>query len=328
MPRVCIFLDEIKMVSYESQGSCPHCGEPVKGEWKFCPACETPLGSPLCPQCRMPVKAHWKRCPECETILLCKSCGGRIPLGHTACQACEQETQQPSEDVEVFIEPATEMELLYLPAGTYMMGDTFDEGAEDEHPVHPVHLEGFYIGKYPVTQMQWKFVMQANPSKFRGDRHPAEQVNWYDAQEFITRITEAGGEKRRFSLPTEAQWEYAARSCGKEERFAGGDDVDAVAWYEENSDEMTHPVGTRVPNHVGLYDMCGNVSEWCLDIFRHDAYKLHGPRDPVCTKGGEDRVIRGGSWNLDAWGVRCAKRFGLFPEYAAAGVGFRIVMIP
>ncbi|MFH1242296.1 MAG: SUMF1/EgtB/PvdO family nonheme iron enzyme [Pseudomonadota bacterium] len=314
------------MKEYQDKSQCPQCGEPVREGWKLCPACETSLGEPVCPKCRMPVKEHWKRCPECEAPLVCRSCGRRIPVGQSECPKCAPGTLKASRPRLTFTEPVTGMEFAHVPGGSFMMGDTFGDGAENERPVHMVQVDGFYMGRYQVTQAQWNRLMSDNPSKFRGDGLPVEQVTWHDAQAFVKNLTEANKGKYVFSLPSEAQWEYAARSGGKEERYAGSGDVEVVACYEENSDGMTHPVGARAPNGLGLYDMCGNVWEWCLDIFRKDAYKLHGPLNPLCTEKGEDRVIRGGSWNLDAWGVRCAKRSSLSPGYAAAGVGLRVLM--
>jgi formylglycine-generating enzyme required for sulfatase activity len=130
----------------------------------------------------------------------------------------------------------------------------------------------------------------------------------------------------RYGLPTEAQWEYAARSAGADDLYAGGDDIDAVAWYEANSQGTTHPVGQKRPNALGLYDMSGNLWEWCRDTYQPDAYDRHGGRNPVAASGGPDRVIRGGSWNLDAWSARCARRFNFRADFHGPGLGFRLVM--
>jgi len=221
------------------------------------------------------------------------------------------------------------MEFLWVPAGEFVMGDTFDEGSDNEKPVHNVRLDGFYIGKYPVTQAQWHILMPENPSNFKGDMRPVEQINLDHVQAFIDSLIESNRDRCVFQLPSEAQWEYAARSGGKEEMYAGGHIPDQVAWYDENSRGSTHPVGTKVPNGLGIYDMSGNVWEWCLDAFHEDAYLQHTRENPVCRENGEsDRVIRGGSWNTDAWSVRCARRFSLSGEYTAPGLGFRLIMIP
>jgi formylglycine-generating enzyme required for sulfatase activity len=220
------------------------------------------------------------------------------------------------------------MQFVYVPAGTFMMGDGFEVGIENEKPIHPVQLDAFYIGKYAVTQAQWKRLIPDAPSYFKGDTLPVEQVTWTDVHAFIQKLTESNKGTYRFQLPSESQWEYAARSGGKEEMYSGGFVADLVAWFDENSDGRTHPVGTKAANGLELYDMSGNVWEWCLDTFRADAYQRHDRKNPVCTDGGPDRVIRGGSWNIDAWSVRCARRFSFFGEYCAPGLGFRLVMIP
>jgi formylglycine-generating enzyme required for sulfatase activity len=126
-------------------------------------------------------------------------------------------------------------------------------------------VDGFWIGKYEVTQIEWQRVMGNNLSDFKGDRNPVEEVSWNDAQEFIKRLNAKGN--GMFRLPTEAEWEYAARSGGKDEKYAGGDGVERVAWYRSNSRGKTHPVGTKAPNCLGLYDMSGNVWEWCQDWY-------------------------------------------------------------
>ena len=145
------------------------------------------------------------------------------------------------------------MEFVWVPGGCYRMGS--NSGEDDEQPVHEVCVDGFWLGKYEVTQAEWQRVMGNNPSHFKGDRNPVEIVSWDDAQEFIKRLNAKGN--GTFRLPTEAEWEYAARSGGKDEKYAGGNDVDRVAWYKSNSGGKTHPVGTKAPNgpwpvrHVG-----------------------------------------------------------------------------
>jgi formylglycine-generating enzyme required for sulfatase activity len=228
--------------------------------------------------------------------------------------------------METFKEKELGMDFLQIPGGLFMMGDTFGDGMEDETPVHEVRIDGFWMGMYQVTQAQWRRLMPENPSKFKGETHPVEQVSWHSVQTFIEKMMEANEGKFRFDLPTEAQWEYAARSGGKAELYAGGDDVDHLAWYEANSGAMTHPVGLKLANGLGLHDMSGNVWEWCKDIFHSDAYNRHARKDPVFLEHGQGRVIRGGSWNLDAWSVRCARRSSLGADLFASGLGFRLIM--
>lgn len=156
--------------------------------------------------------------------------------------------------------------MVYVDGGTFMMGSDAPYAYNDEKPVHQVTLSSFYIGCYEVTQEEWEAIMGENPSKNKGARLPVENVTWGDCQNFIMRLNEKTG--RHFRLPTEAEWEYAARG-GKDSRgyrFSGGNDIDPVAWYEANSMGMTHDVGLKAPNELGLYDMTGNVREWCQDL--------------------------------------------------------------
>jgi formylglycine-generating enzyme required for sulfatase activity len=308
--------------------ACPACGEPVKDGWKFCPACERPLGGIVCPQCGMPVKENWKRCPECEKHLFCKVCGSRISRALGGCPVCETGSAGPQGLSPIFTETATGIAMVRVASGTFAMGDTFGTGIENEQPVHPVHLTDFYIAKYPVTQSQWNVLMPENPSRFQGERLPVEQVNWEDAQAFITKINTAHTGRYEFLLPSEAQWEYAARSGGKAELYAGGNDIEKLAWYENNSEGRTQPVGGRAPNGLGLHDMSGNVWEWCRDTYREDAYQVLPHDNPVNTQKGADRVIRGGGWNVDAWSARCSRRFSYPVDFFGPSLGFRLVMIP
>ena len=311
----------------DEEKTCPNCGEPVEAGWRICPACETSLSGLACPGCGRPVKENWKRCPECEVRLLCRGCGGRLSTTDEKCPACAgQAKKKASAGINgQWTEPVTGMEFLYVPAGGFLMGDTFGEGIESEQPVHGVRLAGFYMAKTCVTQFQWDRLMAENPSRFTGKQLPVENVTLFQVQDFIDRLCAASA-GRQFALPTEAQWEYAARSGGKEERYAGGDSIDAVAWYAENSDGRPHPVGGRAPNGLGLHDMSGNVWEWCRDSFRKDAYELHTDQDPLVEDPDSERVIRGGSWNLDAWSARCARRFSFRPGDKGPGLGFRLVL--
>jgi formylglycine-generating enzyme required for sulfatase activity len=169
--------------------------------------------------------------------------------------------------------------------------------------------------------------MGVNPSRFRkGGRYPVEQVTWADANEFIRRLNGLTSGEKPFRLPWEAEWEYAARSGGRKELYAGGDDINRVAWYAENSEGSTQPVGLKAPNGLGLYDMSGNVWEWCQDIYIPAAVAATGRERPAGKNEARDRVIRGGSWNLDAWSARCSRRFGFPEDYFGGGLGFRLAM--
>jgi formylglycine-generating enzyme required for sulfatase activity len=314
--------------SSAAEARCPSCGEAVRPTWKICPLCETLLGSLLCPICGMAVQPAWKRCPECSARLICRSCQRRIPLGLDHCPACDSNDATTVERRGRIAEAAAGIEFIPVSGGDFMMGDDTGEGLADERPVHSVRLDGFYLARVPVTQGQWRKVMGHNPSRFKlGPDHPVEQVNWGGVQEFLRRLSELNADRFAFRLPTEAEWEYAARSGGRRGRYAGGDDADAVAWYERNAGGATHPVGRKSPNEFGFFDMSGNVWEWCRDFYRQDAYACHAPLNPVCTDGKTDRVIRGGSWNLDAWSVRCTRRLGYPEEFYGPGLGFRPVCL-
>lgn len=306
---------------------CLNCAEPVQENWKFCPACEMPLTSLVCPQCHIPVKENWKRCPECEVRLVCISCHRRIPAGRSGCPACDSPAPEITALESLITEPVTGMEFVYVPPGSFMMGDTFDEGMENEKPVHEVQLDSFYLGRYPVTQSQWKSLMPDNPAEFQGDLRPVEKVSWYAVQEFTRKLTQVNKGKYAFQLPSEAQWEYAARSGGKKEEYSGGSNIDALAWYDDNSNGTTHPVGQKAPNGLGIHDMSGNVWEWCRDTYKARAYERHQRKNPVCNEEGPDRVMRGGSWNLDAWSARCSRRFSLPADLFGPALGFRLAMI-
>lgn len=313
------------MSAKDGPRTCPNCGEPLRSHWTVCPACEFSLAEPVCPQCQTAVKERWKRCPECQTALICSICGRRLARGQRQCPQCGP---RPIQSMERLVEPVTGMEFVRVPGGIYAMGDTFEEGIENELPVHDIRVDSFYIGRFAVTQSQWNRVMPENPSKFRGDALPVEQVAWDAVQHFIQRLTDANPDAVRFRLPTEAEWEYAARSGGKNQRFAGGDDAEPVAWFADNSGGRSQPVGSKAANDLGLFDMSGNVWEWCQDHFAEDAYRRHRTENPVWHGEGEDRVIRGGSWNLDVWSVRCSRRMGFSTEFAGPALGFRLVAIP
>ena len=215
------------------------------------------------------------------------------------------------------------MEFVLIPAGTFMMGSPdSDAGAFDrEKPAHRVTIsQPFYLGKYPVTQEQWAAVMGNNPSLFKGNPHsPVEQVSWYDVHVFLHKLNERekGGDYR---LPTEAQWEYACRAGTGSSRYHP--DVNAIAWYTGNSNNQPQPVGQQLPNAWGLYDMLGNVWEWCYDGQRE--YMADAAVDPVGPTGaGDRRVIRSGSWLAPALVVRAAHRYWNAPGYRGDRLGFR-----
>lgn len=242
--------------------------------------------------------------------------------------------------------------LVLVEGGGFMMGAEgifkpgIDRGEYDEYPKHTVILSDYYISKTEVTQSQWESVMGNNPSEFKGDNNPVENVNWYDALEFCNKLSEMEGFEKCYStkkgffsseltyqcnfeangyrLPTEAEWEFGARGGNKSEgyKFSGSSVIYNVAWFENNSENKTNPVGTKDPNELGLFDMSGNVEEWCWDWYGEEYYKVSPYNDPKGPDSGEKRIQRGDCY----WGryLRVADRGSNYPERDYQNVGFRI----
>lgn len=216
-----------------------------------------------------------------------------------------------------------------IPAGSFLMGSPKSEpGRCFDEIQHKVTLsKDFEMMATQVTQAQWEKFMGNNPSRFRGNpNNPVEMVSWYDVQEFIKKLN-AKKDGYLYRLPTEAEWEYAARGHRSKSQtaYCFGDDVSMLvhyAWFYGNSDNKTHPVGLKKPNSFGLYDMHGNVWEWCEDAYAN--YNKNHWRDPV-NHSGSGRVVRGGSWDSDARGARSGWRDYVHPGYRAGNVGFRLV---
>jgi formylglycine-generating enzyme required for sulfatase activity len=208
--------------------------------------------------------------------------------------------------------------MVLVPTGSYRMGST--AGEVDEQPVHEVRItKAFWIGKYEVTQGQWRAVMGGNPSGFQGDlQRPLENVTWDDAQEFISRLNQRQSEWS-FRLPTEAEWEYACRAGTDGDTYGP---VDDVAWYGGNSERTTHPVGQKQPNAFGTYDMLGNVWEWCQDYY--GPYEAAPQVDPTGASSGAVRVCRGGCWRGPV-GSRSPRRLGYGPGHRDINLGLRLV---
>ena len=217
--------------------------------------------------------------------------------------------------------------MVYVSGGTFIMGATSEQGSEadgDEKPTHSVNLSSFYICKYEVTQALWKEVMGSNPSNWKGDNLPVETVSWDDCQTFIRKLNALTG--KNFRLPTEAEWEFAARGGNNSRgyKYAGSNNIGDVAWYEDNSGSKTHVVGTKSPNELGIYDMSGNVWEWCQDWYGD--YSSASQTNPTGTNSGSLRVLRGGSWRDDARYCRSSFRLNFMPDNRDGGYGLRLVL--
>jgi formylglycine-generating enzyme required for sulfatase activity len=214
-----------------------------------------------------------------------------------------------------------EPELISVEGGTFMMGGR--DGTDDvtELPVHEVRLSGFKIAKYPVTQQQWKVVMENNPSYDKGDNLPVTNVTWNDAQEFIKKLNAATG--KNYRLPTEAEWEFAARGGNKSKNYvySGSNNIDEVAWYRSNS-LSSQPVGTKMPNELDIYDMSGNVWEWCSDWAA--LYTADLQENPQGPSTGTHRIMRGGSAGILPFYCRVACRIPSEPTIVWSNVGFRL----
>lgn len=217
--------------------------------------------------------------------------------------------------------------MVYVSGGTFTMGGTSEQGSDaydDEKPTHSVTLSSYYICKYEVTQALWRAVMGSNPSNFKGDNLPVENVSWNDCQTFINRLNSYTG--RNFRLPTEAEWEFAARggNYSRHYKYSGSNYISDVAWYDGNSGNRTHPIGTKQANELGLYDMSGNVYEWCSDWY--GSYSSYSQNDPTGPNSGSYRVIRGGSWCNFARYCRSSDRNGSTPGYRNRVFGLRLVL--
>ena len=216
--------------------------------------------------------------------------------------------------------------MIPVEGGTFTMGATSEmkNTDNDEKPTHQVTLSSYYIGETEVTQALWKAVMGSNPSHFKGDNLPVEKVSWDDCQTFISKLNALTG--KRFRLPTEAEWEFAARggNQSRHTQYSGSRRIDDVAWYEDNSGDKTHPVKTKQPNELGIYDMTGNVNEWCQDWY--GIYSSDAQTNPTGADSDSDRVLRGGSWFSPPQDCRSSSREFFEPEFSNDGLGLRLVL--
>ena len=271
----------------------------------------------ICQKCGKVIPASFKFCPNCGSSINSSSKGQGLQKAYEADATSNQ----------TFTVNGVSFTMVGVQGGTFMMGATSEQGRFDNNwvkPVHQVTLNSFMIGETEVTQELWQAVMGSNPSKFKGNKRPVECVSWDDCQTFIRKLNSMTGQN--FRLPTEAEWEYAARGGNRSNRYkyAGSNSVKSVAWYWGNSEWQTHDIGQKLPNELGLYDMSGNVSEWCQDWW--DYYSPSAQTNPRGPSSGSHRVFRGGSSHSDAKDCRVAYRYYESPGYRNDRLGFRLAL--
>ena len=224
-----------------------------------------------------------------------------------------------------------DLEMVYVEGGTFTMGCSAKKLSDcfsDELPAHKVTVNGFYMGKFEITQLQWRIVMGSNPQElnFKGcDNCPVERISWKDALEFIGKLNQLTG--KNYRLPTEAEWEFAARGGNKSKSFvyAGSNNADEVAWFKTNSSGRTHSKGGNKPNELGIFDMSGNVWEWCQDWYDEGFYSLSAAQNPVNVKEAKYKVLRGSCWMAGKETLFVWKRYKNTPEDRGYYSGLRIV---
>jgi formylglycine-generating enzyme required for sulfatase activity len=261
-----------------------------------------------------------------------------VLLGCLAECGCGKKESSPGKSIPSIqsIRTASGIEMAPIPAGDFLMGN--DRGEEDEKPAHRVRVSGFYMDKVEVTQKSYEALMGTNPSKFKGPDKPVERISWLSAVKYCNARSLKEGlqpcydpetmacnfDADGYRLPTEAEWECACRAGSATEYSFGNDPalLREYGWFKENSGEATNPVGTKRPNAWGLYDMHGNVSEWCNDFYAEDAYRRSGGDNPRGPATGEKRVLRGGSWRSEASQCRSSARSAETPGFADVCFGY------
>lgn len=235
------------------------------------------------------------------------------------------------------------LDMVFVEGGTFQMGDNFGDGDISEKPVHNVTVSDFYISKTEITQKEWIDISSNNPAKYWADEQPVESISWRDAINYCNSrsllegltpcYTTDGGKTscdftaNGYRLPSEAEWEYAARG-GKTNnnfKYSGSADINAVAWYDKNSSNITHPVAQKQPNDLGIYDMCGNVWEYCWDYYDENYYAQSPQQNPTGPELGDERVMRGGAWSDDAYFNRVFFRNHYKENARGSNVGLRVV---
>jgi len=269
------------------------------------------------------------KAPKCKTAAVTVRLGQPGAHGGTKSVTLEEITDITPRDP--WFIPDLGMVFAYVAPGHFQMGSNDGNGSEE--PVHMVRIsQGYWMGKHEVTQQQYQSITKNNPSRSKGHNKPVEFVSWCDAVSFCQKLTDQERRAGRlpkgheYRLPTEAEWEYAARggSCGRNAQYAGSNTIGDVAWYKDNNRSTTHPVGQKKANELGLYDMSGNVCEWCHDWY--EEYDSSSQTDPAGPDTGSERVYRGGSWCFNASSCRVASRYYGTPTLTYYGVGFRVVL--
>lgn len=270
-----------------------------------------------------PASMSFARCLRCVAVA---AIAVATPIARSSASPTDQE-DLPPHAVALDLGAGVSIEFVLISAGSFLMGSPKQSGEGDESPRHRVTItQPFYLGKHEVTQEQWQRLMDANPSNFKGAKLPVDSVSWHDCQRFLEKLGTATGQV--FALPTEAQWEYAARA-GATTRWSFGDEPALAgrhAWFAENSRGTSHPVGTKAANAWGLHDLHGNIAEWCADWYAAP-YPRSDVVDPRGPPAGDSRVVRGGAWGDDAIFIRSAYRNANGPDGANDGIGFRCVML-
>ena len=220
--------------------------------------------------------------------------------------------------------------MVFVNGGCFDRGDIFQDGDPDEKPVHKVCVNDFYIGMYEVTQRQWFQVMKTYPSSFvRCDECPVENVSYLDVQEFIKKLNRTS--VKEYRLPTEAEWEYAARGGGQRHKWSGAvseNELNDYSWLKTNSDNKPHPVGQKEANGLGLYDMCGNIQEWVSDYYEGEYYRSSPTNNPKGPSTSQYRAARGGSFLNSSWGIRTTIRYRYTRDERGREFGFRLAASP
>jgi formylglycine-generating enzyme required for sulfatase activity len=333
---------------------CPECKNEVPADSKFCNHCGNKVEV---------IKTNGKNCPYCKRdglpseALYCPDCGREINLAKSGLQTITASLNNNKPDREDenqtknFIEAVNgiSFRMIEIQGGTFQMGTNDPKRSDAEKPIHSVTLKSFYLGETLVTQDLWRVVYGdnksliktfwgENPGHFKGHNLPVENVTWYQVQDFIKILSSTSGKKYR--LPTEAEWEYAAGGGKAGKTLWSGtntfmnsfnpfksipaDDLTYYCWYSSNSNEKTHPVGNKKSNSLGLFDMSGNVIEWCQDWYA--GYTGFDQNNPQGASTGSEKVARGGSYSEAANDCHITSRYGIKPGNCSVNVGFRLAL--